>query len=276
MGWTEQIGKRLSYFVIPEWTKSGVEVGFSTRGNGKGKPPFDSLNLGLHVGDDSKTVRANRSLWLEEWDAGWDDAVIGEQVHGNRVEWIDSNSGGRGSQELGTAVPGVDGLITGDPVALMAFFADCVPLFFYHPDLKVVGLAHAGWRGTVGKIGANVVEQINAAGGKAEDLLAGIGPAIGSCCYQVDRHVADQVIHSLGKGPWLRIDQDVPDHFRLDLAQANQQILLQAGVKAENIWPAHLCTACHPQRFFSYRRDGQASGRMAGWIRIKDKEVKDG
>lgn len=271
MGWEQKKGKRLAYFTIPEWEEAGVSIGFSTRGAGLGKPPYDSLNLGLHVGDEPETVRGNRLLWLKEWDAEWDEVAVGEQIHSNKVRWVDRTDGGRGSRELETVVPGVDGLITADSVALMAMYADCVPLFFYHPRIKTVAIAHAGWRGTVQKIGEAVLGELEKAGGRAEDVWAGIGPAIGSCCYQVDKPVADQVTAHIGKGPWLARDVGVPDHFKLDLARTNEEILLRAGVRPQHLWQAGLCTACHARDFFSYRRDGKRSGRMAGWIRLKER-----
>lgn len=271
MEWEQKKGKKLTYFTIPEWEKAGLEIGFSARGGGLSQPPYDSLNLGLHVGDEPEAVLGNRQLWWEEWNADGDDAVMGEQVHGNRVMWVDRTAGGRGSRAMQTAIQGIDGLITADSVALMAMYADCVPLFFYHPTLGTVALAHAGWRGTVHKIGKAVIDELEKAGGRAEDVWVGIGPAIGPCCYQVDEQVADEVAANIGRGPWLVPDEGATDHYRLDLARANEEILLKAGVKAPHIWNAGLCTACRTQDFFSYRRDGKRSGRMAGWIRLKER-----
>ncbi|MHB1403992.1 MAG: peptidoglycan editing factor PgeF [Desulfitobacteriaceae bacterium] len=261
--WREKAG--LKYLTLPAWEEAGVEIGFSSRGGGVSEQHFSSLNLGLHVGDEPQRVLENRRRWLGLWQADWNEVAIAEQVHGTGVVWLDAEAGGRGSRDLRTAIPGTDGLLTKDKLGLMAFFADCVPLFFYHPKLKAVGIAHAGWKGTAGKIALPVLDELAQAGGQAEDCWAAIGPAIGPCCYEVDEPVAARLRTNFTETVFLRPSQD--GHYQLDLWQANKEILLGAGIKPEHIWSAELCTACRPAEFFSHRRDGGLSGRLAGWIR---------
>lgn len=265
MAWKLYQGEQLTYFSIPEWEQAGIEIGFSTRGGGISRGPFNSLNLGLHVGDDGRAVLENRRRWLSEWKCGWDGFVVGEQVHGNRVAWVAEEEGGCGAQELATSVRGVDGLLTTGNIGLMAFFADCVPLFFYHPKIELVALAHAGWKGTVDKIAQVTVDNIAQAGGSPEDCWVGIGPSIGPCCYEVDDAVAARITANFAATEFLTASR--PGHYQLDLGQANKDILLARGVRAENIWLAQLCTSCRADDFFSHRRDGVLTGRMAGWIR---------
>lgn len=266
MGWEWRQGKTLSYLTIPQWEEQGIEVGFSSRAGGMSRVPFSSLNLGFHVGDEPDDVLANRSLWKSEWDAGWADFTLGEQVHGHQVIWCDHSAGGRGSQNLTEVLPGVDGLLTDTDLGLMALYADCVPLFFYDFQLNAVAIAHAGWRGTGQKIAKVILDAFRQKGGSAEKTWVGIGPAIGSCCYQVDEGVARLLENSLGHGPWMMDDEGDPGHFKINLVSANREILLQEGVNDRLIWQADLCTACHADHFFSYRRDGK-TGRMAGWIK---------
>lgn len=261
--WLQQ--GNLTYLTIPKWQAEGIDLGFSTRVGGMSQAPYDSLNLGLHVGDDPRVVLENRGQWTGLWKAPWSKVVVGEQVHGTNVLWVKEDDGGRGSRELETAIPRVDGLLTQTTLGLMAFFADCVPLFFYYPDLMAVGIAHAGWKGTAQRIGQKVIEHFEEAGGRTENAWFAIGPSIGPCCYVVDERVAEQFRLNYSKTSFLRLQAD--GHYLLDLWEANRTLFLEKGARPENIAVAGTCTADNPEWFFSHRRDGARTGRMAGWIR---------
>lgn len=266
MSWVWRQGKRLTYLTIPEWEAEGIQIGFSTRWGGISKPPYSSLNLGFHVGDDSTDVRANRGIWLKEWDATWSDITIGEQVHGTQIHEVKMPDAGRGSQSLNTVIPAVDALFTQSTLGLMAFFADCVPVFFYHPKIQAVAISHAGWKGTAEKIVHNTLEQFRRNGGEPEDCWVALGPSIGPCCYEVDKRVIRVFESNFQETPFLKSGR--PDHAQLDLWEANRVILQEAGVPSENIWVSGICTACHTDSFFSHRIEGPKTGRMAGWIRL--------
>jgi len=267
MSWKWQTRGSLTFLTLPKWQGEGIDLGFSTRLGGVSQTPYDSLNLGLHVGDDPAAVLENREQWLEQWGVTRSRVAVGEQVHGTNVLWVTEHDGGRGSHELETAIPATDGLVTLSTVGLMAFFADCVPLFFYYPDLKAVGLAHAGWRGTANRIGQKVLECFEEAGGCTETAWVAIGPSIGPCCYSVDERVAAQFRLNYPATPFLHWQED--GHYLLDLWEANKNSLLEKGVRPENIEVASTCTADNPEWFFSHRRDGARTGRMAGWIKLR-------
>lgn len=264
MGWAWNHGT-LPHLYLPEWTVWDVETGFSSRNGGVSTGAYASLNLGLHVGDSREDVLKNRELWLEYFGTDWTQVVIGEQVHSNRVLWVENSDGGRGAASLETALPQVDGLLTQSGLGLMAFFADCVPIFFYHPRIKAVGIAHAGWKGTVGKIALRMLEALAEHGGHPEEARVALGPSIGVCCYEVDEPLAERFRSGFSETHFLTPTR--PGHYRLDLWQANQIILKEAGVPESQISVAGLCTSCHEDSFFSHRRDGVPTGRMAGWIR---------
>ncbi|KYH32579.1 peptidoglycan editing factor PgeF [Neomoorella mulderi] len=246
-----------------------VKAFYSTRAGGVSRPPYTGLNLGLHVGDEPAAVLANRRLLATALDLPLEDWVIGEQVHGNRVALVGRQDTGRGAAELATALPGVDALVTAAPgVTLVAFFADCVPLYLVDPVRGVIGLAHAGWKGTVLQVGTQVVARMAAEfNSNPNDLLAAIGPAIGPCCYQVDNRVAGAVKEHL---PWAGevLTPDGPGHYRLDLPRANYLELLAAGLKPEHITSAGLCTCCRAGTFFSYRAAGGPTGRQAALLSL--------
>jgi len=174
---------------------------------------------------------------------------------------------GRGS--MTEALPDVDGLVTNLPgVPLSSYYADCVPLFFLDPVKRVVALAHAGWKGTVSRIGAKTVKRMqNHFGCLPGDILAAIGPSIGPCCYLVDQPVVDRVSNF---NQWQAlVTPQQPGQWLLDLWSTNKQGLLEAGVKEENITVAGVCTACNHDLLFSHRASGGQTGRMASLIMLK-------
>ncbi len=264
MSWKWHTRGSLTYLTVPKWQAAGINLGFSTRVGGASLVPYDTLNVGLHVGDDPKAVLENRKRWFDQWGVPWTRVVVGEQVHGTNMIWVNENDGGRGANELETAIPAVDGLITQTSMGLMAFFADCVPLYFYYPDLGAVGIVHAGWKGTANKIGQKALKHFEEAGGCTESAWVAIGPSIGPCCYTVDEKVAVQFRLNYDKTPFLCSQGD--GHYLLDLWDANRRLFLEKGVRPENIEVASTCTADNPEWFFSHRRDGARTGRMAGWI----------
>ena len=267
MSWRWRENGSLTFLTIPKWQAEGIDMGFSTRVGGVSQVPYDTLDLGLHVGDNPASVLENRRRWLNLWGVSWSEGVVGEQVHGTNVLWVNKENGGQGIRESRTAIPAVDGLVTQSKIGLMAFFADCVPLFFYYPELKAVGIAHAGWKGTAQKIGQKVIERFEEAGGRTEEAWVAIGPSIGPCCYSVDERVAVQFRANFGETPFLQRQED--GHYLLDLWEANRILLQEKGVRPENIEVASICTADNPEWFFSHRRDGARTGRMAGWIRCQ-------
>jgi YfiH family protein len=266
MGWEWRQGSILEYLTISEWGAYGIQMGFSSRKGGVSAIPYKSLNLGLHVKDNQENVLKNRNCLLSELGASWSDFAIGEQVHGAGIAWVGQESGGCGVQCLETIIPNVDGLLTQSPIGLMAMFADCVPIYFYHPVIRTVGIAHAGWKGTLGKICLGILQQLIQAGGNIEDCLIALGPAIGACCYKIDQTVAERFKSNFEQTGFL--SPLGSEHFSLDLREANRSLLLGAGVKPNHIWVNSTCTACNSESFFSHRRDGALTGRMAGWIRL--------
>ncbi|HEY3315259.1 MAG TPA: peptidoglycan editing factor PgeF, partial [Bacillota bacterium] len=177
--------------------------------------------------------------------------------------------------ERGTAIPGADALITDEPgLTLLIGCADCVPVYLVDPDLPSIGLAHAGWRGTVGRIAAKTLEAMaQAFGTRSGRVLAAIGPSIGSCCYEVDEAVAGPLREAFPEDWPLLLDPGLrPGRWQCDLWAANRTALIQAGVAADRIRVASLCTACNHETFFSHRASGGRAGRMAALLALNDSE----
>lgn len=248
-----------------------ISHGFTTRRGGVSLAPYDQLNMALHVDDNIEHVRANRALVCQALEMNPEQLVAAVQVHGKRVEVIGSEHLGRGALDYHTAIPEADALITNVPgVPLSSYYADCVPILLYDPVKICVGLAHAGWRGTVQQIaGATVKKMAEVYGSNPEDMLAGIGPSIGPCCYQVDEPVRKALEDSFTY--WSQLLKPTGyNHWLLDLWQTNRRVLEDAGLRPANITVAEICTACESELFFSYRAHQGKTGRMASLIMIRN------
>ena len=165
--------------------------------------------------------------------------------------------------------PRADGLMTRIPSLLLTIrVADCVPLLLADTRLGIVAAVHAGWRGTAAGIAAAAVERLrHTYGSDPAELIAAIGPSIGPCCYTVGEDVRDAFRASgHGEGSTRRWFQ-TGSRLRLDLWSANRDQLAAAGVANAAVFVSGLCTACHPAWFYSYRREGAATGRLVGFIR---------
>jgi YfiH family protein len=149
---------------------------------------------------------------------------------------------------------------------LLLRFADCQPILLYDPEIHALGLIHAGWRGVAQGIARRAVEAMQAAfGSQPEALLAGLGPAIGPCCYTVGQNVASAMGYALPN--WDQAMSQQEDGWHLDLSAANAQQLTAAGVG--QIEQADLCTACHSDLFFSHRAGNGRTGRFAAVAFLK-------
>ncbi|AXF55465.1 peptidoglycan editing factor PgeF [Salicibibacter kimchii] len=244
-----------------------VRAGFTTRLGGISREPYNEANYGLHVGDDPKHVITNRKHLAKTLDISLPHAVFAEQVHGGSVRKVDETDGARGAFSLDDAVPDVDGLYTRTKnLWLMSLYADCVPLYFFNREQTIVGIAHAGWKGTAANIGSEMVRMWEEWEGiPAEDIHVAIGPSIGKAAYEVDAKVISALKEVLpnGKEPWT---QNAPGSFHLDLKEANAQLLEEAGIKRENIFISKACTYENEELFFSHRRDAGKTGRMMAYI----------
>jgi polyphenol oxidase len=239
-----------------------VQHGIFTRKGGVSQAPWASLNLGGNVGDTASAVRQNH---LRMYAAlGVDDARACSvwQVHSADVVIAQHPVIGR--RWLAQA----DGLVTDRPnLPLSMRFADCTPLLFHDPVQGVIGIAHAGWRGTVQGVGANVIRTMQQAYNcQPSNIRAVIGPAIGPEKYQVGQEVVDaaHAYFDTTDGIIRRDQADGTAYF--DLWAANALDLQRAGVIHIEI--AGICTAQHTEEFFSHRAEKGKTGRFGAVISL--------
>jgi YfiH family protein len=254
----------IRYYQFSTFTSlPGVEHGIFARHGGVSPAPFSSLNMAVSTGDARENVRLNRERAFRA--LGRDPASVADlwQVHSAAVVVADAPRGTR--EHLGKA----DALVTNRPeVTLFLRFADCVPILLYDPQRKVVGLVHAGWKGTLLKAPAQAVGVMAGRYGcRPADIWAGIGPSIGPCHYEVGPEVTALVRQAFPEGDELLLP--VNGGWHLDLWAANARTLREAGVEAGHIEIGKICTACRPDEFYSHRAEGGKTGRFGALIGLR-------
>ena len=219
----------LEVLALEELHALGVDALITTRTGGVSSAPYDSLNLGLHVGDDPAAVLENRSRAAAALGMALGDLVVMDQVHGARVALVDEADRGRGAHAVEHALSATDALVTTTVgLPLVALAADCSTLVLIDPIARVLGVVHAGWRGAVAGAAEAAVASMTAQGAAPERITAVIGPTIDVARYEVGHEVAGALDQS-GLGAALDLDHQFP---HADVAAANRAVLLRAGVPA--------------------------------------------
>ena len=249
----------------------GVKHGCSTRVGGVSDGEFSSMNLGFNRGDFEENVLENYDRLCNAMGFAKECVVLPDQVHDTVVRKATKEDCGKGII-LQRDYTCVDAQITNEPgVALAVFGADCVPVFLYDPVVGAIGTAHAGWRGTIGRIGEKTVAAMEKEFGcKPEDIEAYIGVSICGDCYTVGGEVAEMFMKEFPKSTKQTEKQKAEGTCQLDLWQVNQKILEEAGVLCENIVIGGVCTKCHSDVLFSHRVAGNARGNMAGFLMLSE------
>jgi len=247
--------------------RSTLIAGCTGRAGGVSKPPYDELNVGLHVGDDPQAVLENRRRVARALGVELSSFVMPRQVHRGDVRVVTSADCGRGAFTGDDAMPESDALITRETgIVLAVMLADCVPVIVFDPLTPAVGVIHAGWAGTVRHVTRNALEALRSEfGSDPSRMLAGVGPSIGPASYEVGADVAERaraefpeanVIHPRADGKYL-----------FDLWSSNVADLTEGGLAREHIEVAGLDTFQTPARFFSHRRR-QPTGRFLAFASL--------
>ncbi len=244
---------------------------FTLRLGGHSKNGYKSLNCGLYTDDDTDLVKKNIDEVLKVIGRERSEIAFCKQVHGNQVKVLKS------SDILKTKdfdpIGEYDAIVTNKrDLTLFTYHADCFAIFFFDSVNRVIGLAHAGWKGVHLNISKNVINQMKRNfGTRPEDIKAFISPGIQKCCFEVDNDLSDLFIKQYD---WAAsyIEQKNHDKSYIDLHSIIKYQLKEEGIA--DIESSMLCTCCNEDKFFSYRRDGIETGRMGAFIELG--EEKDG
>lgn len=250
---------------------SFIKHAFSTRLGGVSEGIFSSMNLAFNRGDNPDNVVENYKRLCKSAGLDFNTLVASAQDHHTFVRPVTSENIGIGITKP-RDMQSVDALITNEKnVTLVTYYADCTPLFFVDTKNKAIGLAHAGWRGTVGRIGQRVVEKMTELyGTDPANLLCAIGPAISKCCYEVDKACADEFykLSDLDNSKFIFPKEN--EKYYLDLLECNRQILTRAGVSEKNITISDLCTKCNSSLLWSHRATNGQRGTMCAMMSITE------
>ena len=221
-----------------------------------------SKNMSLSYADTRKLLN-NRKIFLASVGIDYQDLVCAKQIHSCNVRYAKEEDKGKGALAYANALADTDALITDKRnIPLAVFTADCLSIFLYDPKTPAVGLVHAGWRSSKKKITAKTIklmqEEFNT---QIENIHLGFGPAIRQCCYEVGADFKDFFPEEF------LIKRN--ERFYLDLIGLNKKQALDLGVKESNISDCGICTSCRNREFFSYRKEGNACGRMISVIMLK-------
>ncbi len=264
--------KGMDYLVFPALQNTGiVDHMFSTRIGGVSEGMYASVNFHYEMGDVKEHVDENyrRVSEILGHNREIEDFVLGQQTHTVNVREVSASDRGKGVVR-DRDYKDVDALITNTPgLILTTFHADCTPVYIVDPVHKAIGLAHSGWKGTVGRIADRTISAMREVyGTEAADCICAVGPSICGDCYEV----GGELIEAFGK----EFD-DISGIYRdgengkyyLDLWAANKMVLREAGVPEENISVTDLCTRCNPDFMFSHRITGFNRGTCAAFLSLR-------
>lgn len=247
---------------------SSIQHFVTTRNQSLPPSTQNYFTIGLNGPVENGIVLSNRKQLAEQFGFSPNSYVFASQVHGKVVAVVKEEDKGKGAFERSSYLCDVDAMVTNRKgICLVTQAADCVPILFFDPVKKAIGAAHAGWKGTVAKIPTEVIKAFATEfGSKPSDIVVGIGPSIGPCCYEVGEEVVLMVKDAFNTTDGLILENEKFDKPVFDLWEANRRTLVEAGVKPNNIEIASLCTKCHNKFFFSARAGDK--GRFGAAIMI--------
>ncbi len=237
-----------------------VAHGITARHGGVSTGPWASLNLTKGNGDDPERVEENLHRLSAVFGVARADLVSPNQRHTTHTARV-------GAAQRGQILLNTDTLLAGEPdVPVLLRYADCTPVLLYDPHHRAFAVVHSGWRGTVaGAVPAAIAAMTEAFGSNPAELVAGIGPSIGPCCYEV----GDEVVAAVRAGfpePERLLPRNGSERRHFDLWSANRHWLHEAGVRRVEV--AEICTACHMDEFFSYRGGKGRTGHFGAFMML--------
>jgi len=239
---------------------------FCSRCGGVSSGRFSDFNFSVREGDSTEAVRENWAMLSRAFAIPVDRFYTVNQVHEDRVLAIGDDH----VPEAGEAQRGYDAIITNRRgLAVGVKTADCVPILVFDSVQHVVGVVHAGWKGTSLQVAAKAIDVlIRQFDSRAENLVVAIGPAIGSCCYEVDAVVYEAMRASSEWQVCARRSHRA-GRWMLDLSKVNKLQMIARGVPPENISSFRICTSCHTDMFYSHRGEEGHTGRQLSFIMLQ-------
>jgi hypothetical protein len=260
----KEILNNLPFFVFDHlYSHKELYHAVTTRAGGLSPSSYASLNLGINTDDTHSNIISNHDTVSSALNFDLSFLISSIQVHEDCILCLKAKPEHDNSKAPGICYDGFDSFITDqEGITIMIRVADCVPIILYDPRSKVIAVVHAGWEGTLSEITLKTIQQMeNEFRCSPADIKAGIGPAIGKCCFSVNSEVAEKFTERLDRSECF-VMQDNNSSY-IDLKEANKIQMILAGLKEENIETSEICTSCCSDIFFSHRREKGRTGRFA-------------
>ena len=247
---------------------SAIRHGFSTRVGGVSPVPFDSLNMSLTRDDNKANVFRNYRIFCDAFGLDHGSLVLVNHEHGTNVVRVDRSFCGRGLTR--EPLPSCDGMVTDDPaVTLVTLHADCSCVYLYDPEHGAIGLAHAGWKGTLKRVAQRLAEKLTAEyGSNPRRIIGAIGPRICFDCFEVGEEIGEEFAREFDFDGIAKPGKRGKAYADIEAALLIQ--LLDAGLLPGNLSTMGLCTFERSDLFFSYRRDRTQTGAMIGFLKLNN------
>jgi YfiH family protein len=242
--------------------------GFTTRFGGVSTGDYATLNLNFNRSDSESNVKKNYEILSHELGVPLNNMVLSHQVHDKKILKVSEEHKGMGIVR-DRSYKDIDGLVTQETgLLLVTYYADCVPVYFYDPIKKVIGLSHSGWRGTLINIGAETLSVMkDSYGCSPEDIFVAFGPHIKPCCFEVDSDVKEAFLTAyIWAGDYCTQREN---KWIIDLEGIITQNLIIQGVSKEKISGCQVCTKCNSNVFFSHRGSHNQTGTGAAFLMIR-------
>ena len=266
--------ENISFLSFSIFKNKPLIAAVSTRSGGVSSGRFSSLNMKFLEGEKSENVVENRKRFLKVFDISYKNIIACDQVHGTEIKTVTGKDKGKGALSPNSCFHGYDGLITNElNVPLTMCFADCTPIFLYDEVNNVIALCHAGWRGTVGNITGKAVDIMKTDfGTNPENIVAGIGPAIGQDSFEVGKEVYEEFLKIFDKNEMNLISYEGNNgKYFINLEKANELLLVKSKVNSKNIECVDFCTKAHSDILYSYRKDNGKTGRHMAVFMLKNR-----
>ncbi len=272
----QKIRDRIIYYQFSSLQRYSPELRhlITTRMRGYSQKPYDTLNIGLHVGDKSDDVIKNRGLVCQALGYSIDSMVAMQQSHSANTKTVDSRYKGRGAREWEDGIENTDGIITSlQDIILSGMAADCSLNLFYDPVERVLAVCHSGWRGIVSGVLRNTIsEMVKTFACKRENVHVGIGPTICDKCYEVGDDLVAAMEDSFPHCIDTILSKTREGSRSIDIVKALHMQLCDEGIKPGHIELSNICNACKIDEFYSYRNENSITGRFGLFAVLNYKE----
>lgn len=259
----------LCYLTFKELDKYDfIKHAYTTRLGGISENEFKSLNFSFASNDNKKCVNENYNIFCDSIGMDRHNLAVVGPVHEDKI-CIVTKTNMKSGDEIFTRFQETDGLITSEyGIGLVTSHADCCAIYMIDVNKKIIGLAHAGWRGTVKNIAGKLAEKfLNYYHSSSDDIISALGPSIGGCCFEVEKSLLDN-FYSLDIPRTYKQSCENSERIRIDLLEVNRQLLLKAGIKDKNIFKSDICTMCNHDLLFSHRATKGKRGTNIAYLSL--------